>query len=118
MSENIESLENTDTTVENAEGIEQGVSLDELADMLALDDVDLTLDTENLFGIMIDEKAFAKGVKSISELCGKFVALRTAGMSSEDSASLLISRETAQHNLELARIQETQAKISQELNSI
>ena len=115
MNVDIEKLENTDTTVENEERIEQGINLDELADMLG---EGVMLDTDNLYDAILDSKAFNKGVKSISELCGKFVALRSVGMSEESASTLLINRETAEHNLELGRIQENQAKVSQELNSI
>lgn len=94
---------------------ERSLSLDELEDIL---NAPFKLDTDNLYGTEIDQKLFAKGVKSVSELCGKFSALVSVGFSHEDAASLLISRETAQHNIDIAKIQDTQTKVNNEINSI
>lgn len=146
MSRNKENSEITDTTVENqvnnsSESIEcdnleiDGVpfvvdgevndeystlTMDELREMLDEDREEETfkLDTDNLCETEIDQKLFAKGVKSVSELCGKFSALVSVGFSHEDAASLLISRETAQHNIDIAKIQDTQTKFNNETNSI
>lgn len=120
MSTYKENLEIANTTGENEEEIRQEISFDEIADMLeTVENEDgLILDMENLYDITINENLFAKGVKSISELCGQFAALRSVGMTEESASTLLINRETAKHNLDIAKIQESQEKIKQELNSI
>ena len=138
MPKNIENLEITDTIVEkqirNREEIEYDFENEYISEEQAdeyienlkrgLNGIDeyevvpLILDTDNIMHIELDKKAFEKGIKSISELCGKFVGLVTVGMSKEDAASLLISRETAKHNVELAKIQDIQSKITDETNGI
>ena len=138
MHKNIENLEITDTIVEkqirNREEIEYDFENEYISEEQAdeyvenlkrgLDGIDeyevipLILDTDNIMHIELDKKAFEKGIKSISELCGKFVGLVTVGMSKEDAASLLISRETAKHNVELAKTQDIQSKITDEINGI
>lgn len=78
----------------------------------------IEVDLDELQGASLDVEAFDRGMASVSEFCGKFVGLTSVGISKEDAFTLLLNRETCEHNQIMAEIQGVQVEVEKEKMSI
>ncbi|MGL4452324.1 MAG: hypothetical protein ACRCX8_18895 [Sarcina sp.] len=78
----------------------------------------IEVDLDELQGTTLDVEAFDRGVASVSEFCGKFVGLISVGISKEDAFTLLLNRETCEHNQVMAELQGVQVEAEKEKMSI
>ena len=100
---------------------EECLSIEDLRDLISESDdeeIPFTLDVDNLYKTEIDQKLFAKGVKSMSEIAGQIVALTTVGIDAKDALDVILNRETIKHNIDIAKINDVQDRHKKEMDSI
>ena len=78
----------------------------------------MKIDTEELNEVEMDVDKFEKGVDSVAEICGKYVALTSVGMDSNSAVDVImnllnieynkeVNKQTCEKNLQVAEIQGT-----------
>lgn len=65
------------------------------------DEKSMRLDISNVLDIQLDKKEVAKGIKSISEICGKIIGLKSCGLDSSQALEYVLNEMTIEHNQKL-----------------
>lgn len=87
----------------NTEGLE-GLGMEEMLEEMLSDLLKVEVDTSSVQGIQIDDKEFAKGIKDLSRVAGRFTVLKNVGMSEEAIITYLINDRNIEHSKQMQQI--------------
>lgn len=97
---------------------------EEIAEIIGNILPEVLLDTEELNNKTIDSKEFEKGIKSVSEICGQYSALRSVGVDNNSAIDIIMNimnveynketnKQTCENNLEVAKEQSVNIQAQQ-----
>ena len=83
----------------------EDMSKDELIDvvcqLMEIKDKEIEINTDDIQGIKIDPKEFAKGVKSMSFMAGQYSVLKSVGIDSTSAIDMIVNERNVEYNLKL-----------------
>lgn len=86
------------------EGNTEGLGMEEMLEEMLSDLLKVEVDTSSVQGIQIDDKEFAKGIKDLSRVAGRFTVLKNVGMSEEAIITYLINDRNIEHSKQMQQI--------------